>query len=154
VGVSVASSPMGVRGLLVKLGGSGISEETGCAGLVSGSGSGVTGFTFFLPKPKNPRFDFDFLTGSKVGVSGACLLFSSEVGANVACLDVVPLTPFVRDFSTSLSLTGAGSASLASSSRSVDSASSSPALRGIPRTGVNPDGRVKSSSESESANRL
>jgi hypothetical protein len=106
----------------------------------------VTAF-FFFPRPKNPRFAFDLPPPSNEG-NGACLLSRNEPLARLApCPFVLPLDwPLSAPLTTglcpsSLFVAGTGTSS-ASSSRSVESPSSSPTFRGIPRTGARPGGNT------------
>ncbi len=109
----------------------------------------VTGTFFFLPMPKKPRFSF--VAGDDV----ARLLSRNEpVAKRVPSAFETPLVcPLVTV--VLVTVDGPGFEYSASSSRSVESPSSSPALRGMPRTGAKPGGSsYGSSSESESAKRL
>jgi len=125
-----SSSPIGVNGPPGSrsrgCGGKGMSD-VGKAGVEAGSG--VTWAFFFLPMPKKPRFSL--VTGEE----GAYLLSRREPAAKV-----VPW-PFEVPFVCPLVTADVdGLVSSTSSSRSVESPSSSPALRGMPRTGAKPGG--------------
>lgn len=124
--------------------------EAGCgAGAVCMAAGGEVGVLFFLPIPKKPRFVF------VAGEEGACLLSRNDPTANVApCAVDAPLVcPLVTPALAGPEAEGFGAST--SSSRSVESPSSSPALRGMPRTGVRSGGSsYGSGSESESSKRL
>ena len=137
-------------------GGIGISEGGAIGGSDTGVGAAATavvcgaliGVTdaFFFPKLKKPRFVFALPPPSNEG-RGACLLSRNEPVARVApCPFALPLVSpllvpvVVEPISLFAAEEGAGSST--SSSRSVESPSSSPAFLGMPRTGVRPGGSV------------
>lgn len=159
-----SSSPIGVNGppasRLRGCGGIGTSEigDVGCGAcgaceVCATASVGATLFFFFFPMPKKPRFSF------VAGDDGAFLLSRSEPAARAVPWVAGP--PLVCPLVCPLATAAVGttdvdglSASI-SSSRSVESPSSSPAFRGMPRTGAKPGGSsYGSGSESESAKRL
>lgn len=148
-----SSSPIGVSGPPISrlrgCGGRGMSEivDTGCG--ACGVCAGAVVPFFFLPILKKPRFSL------VAGEEGACLLSRSDPAAKaVPCGAGAPLVcPLVTVAIGAADVDGLVTS--ISSSRSVESPSSSPALRGMPRTGAKPGGNsYASGSESESANRL
>ena len=128
------------------------------------AGGGVAATSFFLPSPKKPRFVFALLPASIVG----SLLSRRDPADRAAPWPLVTpfewpfvlpfVWPLVLPWASVLAVAAVGgleTSSSTSSSRSVESPSSSPAFLGIPRTGVRPGGRsYTSGSESESLKRL